>query len=191
MRGNITRNGATGTTLSFYLNNWETYIPSKDTLNSTSPDKCFSDNPTQKSCTEITESFLRVEGLKAVKLYLQKTNNLKNPCYIATAIGLTPWKGGNGDNYWDIGAICHLYHYIPAERSLDKKSTDGSYTTAYKGTPVYSYGGVSGFIDGTNDDNSAGKIISCNLVNMLDSFCDDWKMSNISEVYVDPAWRQF
>ena len=70
MRGNITRNGATGTTLSFYLNDWEKYIPSKDTLNSTSPDKCFSDNPTQKSCTKITESFLRVEGLKAVKLYL-------------------------------------------------------------------------------------------------------------------------
>ena len=191
MRGNITRNGATGTTLSFYLNNWETYIPSKDTLNSTSPDKCFSDNPTQKSCTEITESFLRVEGLKAVKLYLQKTNNLKSPCYVATAIGLTPWEGGNGDNYWDIGAICHLYHYIPAERSLDKKSTDGSYTTAYKATPVYSYGGVSGFIDGTNGDNSAGKIISCNLINMLDSFCDVWGMSNDAQVYESPGWRQF
>lgn len=208
MRGNLTERTGAGNLLKFYLNDWTSYLPNNDKIGEgNAPDRmsCFSTIPTAKSCEEVTESFLAEQGLIAVKNYLKKTGQLDQPCYIATAIGLTPWEvtgtGPNSNlNYWDAGALCHIYHYIPSIASLEYSPTDlknNGYTTAYEAAGVFNImEGVgenerikeSGII--YEGDLEVGKIISCNLIHKYDSFYDSWGMDT-SNVFIAPQWRQF
>lgn len=192
MKGNVTGHGGSGD-LKFFLNDWTKYLPEYDKLGQTTRTLCFSEPPIAKSCTDVSEASLKKWGLIAVKNYLLKTNNLSQPCYVATAMGVTPWHGGNDGKviYWDVGALCHLYHYIPSPISLEKTPTDDSYFKAYDIDAVEIDGetGVMTVEEGETPVE-VGKIISCNLIKMYDSFCDSWEMSN-GWVYKDGKWRQF
>lgn len=203
MRGNVTTHTSdinpdtNRSELKFYLNNWSTYLYDKDQLGQSSTDLCFSENPTEKSCTEINEAFLKKQGLIAVKNYLIKSNNLSQPCYVATAIGVTPWVGSGSVLYWDIGALCHIYHFIPSEYSLEVSPTDDSYEQAYDIDAV-TIDGESGIMTIQVDGESVevGKIISCNLIKKYDSFYDssNWDMCDGTCYYsteLKGKWRQF
>lgn len=192
MKGNVTGHGGSGD-LKFFLNDWTKYLPEYDKLGQTTRTLCFSEPPVAKSCTEVSEASLKKWGLIAVKNYLLKTNNLSQPCYVATAMGVTPWHGGSDNKviYWDVGALCHLYHYIPSPISLEKTPTDDSYLNAYSIDAV-EIDGETGKMTVEKEGTSVevGKIISCNLIKMYDSFCDSWEMSN-GWVYKNGKWRQF
>lgn len=192
MKGNVTGHGGSGD-LKFFLNDWTKYLPEYDKLGDSNRTLCFSEPPTAKSCTEVTEASLKKWGLNAVKNYLLKTGNLSQPCYVATAMGVTPWHGGSDGKvvYWDVGALCHLYHYIPSPVSLEKTPTDDSYIEAYSIDAV-EIDGETGrmFAEVDGSETEVGKIISCNLIKMYDSFCDSWDMSN-GIVYTGSKWRQF
>lgn len=194
MRGNVTSRNGHSISLKFWLNDWTKYLPEKDQVGQSTLDLCFSEKPTEVSCVNVTHSFLAKEGLKAVKNYLIKTNNLSQPCYVATVIGLTPWQNGENLLYWDVGALCHIYHYIPSVFSLEKPPTDDSYNEAYDIAP-YEIDGESGIMEidiAPNIKQEVGKIISCNLIKKYDSFFDGWGMSN-GDIYVNSPgkWRQF
>ena len=195
MRGNVTSRNGHSTSLKFWLNDWTTYLPEKDKVGQSTLDLCFSEKPTEVSCVDVTHSFLAKEGLKAVKNYLIKTNNLSQPCYVATVIGLTPWQNENNLLYWDVGALCHLYHYIPSPNSFILPPTDNSYDEAYS-IEAYHIEEESGIMKKILSPSGAeievGKIISCNLIKKYDSFFDGWNMSN-GAVYVNSPgkWRQF
>lgn len=143
MRGNITTTlpfiapnlPNNGQTNCFWENPWGSYVPERDKVGEGNAGltrkSCFDDDIFPVSTRYIDEKYLKTKGLIAVKNYLQKTNHLDSPCYVMTAIGLTPWQNENNLIYWDIGGLCHLYHYIPSANTLDKKPTDNSYKTAY------------------------------------------------------------
>ena len=203
MRGNVTTRTSrinpdtNKSELKFYLNDWSTYLYEKDQLGQSSTDLCFSANPTEKSCTEINEAFLKKQGLIAVKNYLIKSNNLSQPCYVATAIGVTPWIGNENVLYWDIGALCHIYHFIPSKYSLKTPPTDDSYKQAYDIDAV-TIDGKSGIMTVQVDGETieVGKIISCNLIKKYDSFYDNpnWDMCDGTCYYSalnQGKWRQF
>lgn len=192
MKGNVTESTGAGSEMKFYLNDWTSYLPEKDQEDITTGDQkelCFANNPAPVSCTTITERYLAEKGLTAVIEYLKKTNQLKQPCYIATAMGLLPWNNESNLVYWNVGALCHLYHYIPSQDSLEVPPSEGdtSYSTPYENLPTISIGDVSGKV--MVGETEAGKIISCNLIKMLDSFYDTFGMS--PSVYYGSAWRQF
>lgn len=192
MRGNVTAAANASLQLSFFLNDWTTYDYSKDLVGQAGNDLCFTAPPIKKSCTEVNQQFLEYEGLKAVKNYLIKTDNLSSPCYVATTIGLTPWNNAN-IFYWDVGALCHIYHFIPSEISLKDKPTDNSYNDVYNQFPVFN-SSQDGVIESgellDEEGQVLGKIISCNLIKKYDGFFHRFDMSTTS-VYVEPAWRQF
>lgn len=192
MKGNVTGHGGSGD-LKFFLNDWTKYLPEYDKLGQTTRTLCFSEPPIAKSCTDVSEASLKKWGLIAVKNYLLKTNNLSQPCYVATAMGVTPWHGGDDGKviYWDVGALCHLYHFIPSPTSLEKIPTDDSYFKAYD-VDAIEIDGETGIMTIEKEGilTEVGKIISCNLIKMYDSFCDSWEMSN-GQVYKAGKWRQF
>lgn len=139
MRGNIstTLPGAPAANQinCFWENPWESYVPERDKVgegNDPLAPSCFDDDIIPVSTYEVNEKYLKTKGLIAVKNYLQKSNLLDSPCYVMTAIGLTPWQNGANTIYWDIGGLCHLYHYVPSVNSLERKPTDNSYSTAYE-----------------------------------------------------------
>jgi hypothetical protein len=103
MRGNITTTlpfvapnlPNNGQTNCFWENPWESYVPERDKIGEGNEDldrkSCFDDDIFPVSTKYIDEKYLKTKGLIAVKNYLQKTNHLDSPCYVMTAIGLTPW----------------------------------------------------------------------------------------------------
>lgn len=193
MKGNVTESTGAGNEMKFYLNDWASYLPEKDQEDITignQKELCFSNNPTAISCEMVNERFLAENGLVAVTEYLKKTNALKQPCYIATVIGLLPWNNDQNLIYWNVGALCHIYHYIPSQSSLEIQPSEGdtSYSDQYDSFDACNIGDVSGTI--IIDDVEMGKIISCNLIKMYDSFYDMFDMASAS-VYTQDAWRQF
>lgn len=139
MRGNISTTlpfvAAAAQVNCFWENPWSSYVPERDKVGEDNHlferKSCFDDDIIPVSTENINEKYLRTKGLEAVKQYLQKSNLLDSPCYVMTAIGLTPWQNDNNIIYWDIGGLCHLFHYIPSANSLEKKPTDNSYKKAY------------------------------------------------------------
>lgn len=144
MRGNITTTlpfiapnlPNNGQTNCFWENPWESYVPERDKVGEGNAGlirkSCFDDDIFPVSTRYIDEKYLKTKGLIAVKNYLQKSNLLDSPCYVMTAIGLTPWQNDENIIYWDIGGLCHLYHYVPSVNSLERKPTDDSYSKAYE-----------------------------------------------------------
>ncbi|MBR4890270.1 MAG: hypothetical protein IKU15_02990 [Clostridia bacterium] len=118
MKGNVTERSGSGSSITFYRNKWESYLPEKDSETGTPGESqrelCFSENPEKVACNLVTQSYLAEKGLTAVKEYLKKTNQLSQPCYIATVMGLLPWNNEAELIYWNVGALCHIYHYIPS-----------------------------------------------------------------------------
>lgn len=191
MRGNVTESTGTSTSITFYLNDWDSYLPEKDVVGSTEGNQkalCFSNNPTAVSCASVTKNYLAEKGLAAAKAYLQKSNQLSQPCYIVTTIGILPWQNENNLIYWNIGAMCHIYHYIPHQNSLEKQPSDTSYSDVYDSYNVVNIGSVSGTIQ--SGETELGKIISCNLIKKFDSFFETFGMAT-GAVYYGNWWRQF
>ena len=193
MKGNVTESTGAGNEMKFYLNDWSSYLPEKDQEDITTGNQkelCFSNNPIAVSCGQINERFLAEKGLIATMEYLKKINALKQPCYIATAMGLLPWNNEYNLIYWNVGALCHIYHYIPSQSSLEIQPSEGdtSYSDQYNSFNACTIGGVEGtiIINGVE----VGKIISCNLIKMYDSFYDNFGMVS-AQVYTLAAWRQF
>lgn len=207
MKGNLTTSHGgkyswsdTNVQINFALNDWTKYIPENDKIGETTTNSCFSTKPKRLSCEKINDEFLQFEGLKAVKNYLKQIKETKMPCHIITTIGLTPWSGGStalGTDaiYWDIGGLCHIYHFIPSELSLDKKPSDDSYSSVYN-----QYNAISRTLDGeeengvmlNNNGEEIGKIISCNTIKKYDTFFDQGSniMTRASyDTYVTPKWR--
>ena len=154
MRGNISTTlpgaPAANQVNCFWENPWESYVPERDKVgegNDPLAPSCFDDDIIPVSTYEVNEKYLKTKGLIAVKNYLQKSNLLDSPCYVMTAIGLTPWQNGANTIYWDIGGLCHLYHYVPSVNSLERKPTDDSYSTAYE---------EIGILDTSNPDEYDG-----------------------------------
>lgn len=197
MKGNLTTRYNAQGDLKFFLNDWTTYLPSVD--NKKGKDPCFSAKPSAHLYKEVTNDFLQYYGLRAVKNYLQKTNNLSQPCFVVTALGLTPWQ--NGDVfYWDNGGICHIYHYIPSQSSLAKQPTDKSYSDEYS-----KYNALKYNLDEQLEENGIisingvekGKVISCNVIHRGESFFDTFGMVKNGKQSYQPVdqpalwWRQF
>lgn len=154
MRGNISTTlpgaPAANQVNCFWENPWESYVPERDKVgegNDLLAPSCFDDDIIPVSTYEVNEKYLKTKGLIAVKNYLQKSNLLDSPCYVMTAIGLTPWQNGENIIYWDIGGLCHLYHYVPSVNSLERKPTDNSYSKAYE---------KIGILDTSNPDEYDG-----------------------------------
>lgn len=193
IKGNITESTGAGTEMKFYLNDWTSYISEKDQEDNPTENQkelCFSTNPSPVSCEQVDENFLAKKGLIAVMEYLKKINALKQPCYIATVIGLLPWNNEQNLIYWNVGALCHIYHYIPSQVSLEIQPSEGdtSYSDQYELFDACTIDDINGTI--IIDDVEVGKIISCNLIKMYDSFYDIFNMAS-TQVYTDSAWRQF
>lgn len=140
MRGNISATKTVdnfASTICFYENQWSSYVPERDEVGETNDPQepcCFDLMPRKENTKDMNDKYLRTRGLVAVKEFLLKRGLLDSPCYVATAIGLTPWcnNGERGIIYWDIGGLCHLYHYIPSVNSLEHRPTDDSYSEAYR-----------------------------------------------------------
>lgn len=192
MKGNVTERSGSGSSITFYRNKWESYLPEKDSETGTPGESqrelCFSENPEKVACNLVTQSYLAEKGLTAVKEYLKKTNQLSQPCYIATVMGLLPWNNEAELIYWNVGALCHIYHYIPSQASLAEKPDDDSYSTPYGSFEAITLGDVSGKI--MEGETELGKIISCNLIKKYDSFFESFSMATGS-VYYGAWWRQF
>lgn len=209
MKGNITTTTAYSSTdgLKFYLNPWAYYTTDAQG-EETAGVYCYKNgnnnvNPTEYSCTSITDNFLKTEGLKAVKHFLKNSGRLSQPCYVITAIGLTPWPGDGGVIYWDIGGICHIYHYIPSAEYLSPHPTDPAtdgYTTEYNSFTVTDDYKITTPDPGHPGQNlELGKIISCGTIKRYDSFFEMYDNTNTTRrpdmVYytftTGGGWRQF
>lgn len=224
-----------GSDVVYYRNNWESYTGRIYTNDNKFEYDNIDNNvgesiahtgipynlpPEAKKLDYVTQSNLRKDGLIAAKQFIKAAYDNKsnpqqkeiytNPCYITSAIGLTPWwrcpgktTFNNPETYWDVGGICHIYLYIPHANSIKEKWSNEyevrteDYQIEYDKPEVsaYDYDKIVGTIY-SNDNKEIGKIISCGLINRYETFFDN----NIRlvqpenwQVYVrtSSAWRQF
>lgn len=196
MKGNLTYKGTASTANSFYIPDWSTYIPSRDespkdvpTASTKSTVPCFS-KIYEYGMNDMTETFLKKQGLIAAKNFLQKSRLTHSPCYVVTAIGLTPWANYANMFYWDNGAIAHIYHYIPAESQLPHVPTDDSYSKVYddKTYAAIEIDGESGVMLDA-DKKEIGKIFMCGKINKRETFFTSDQTTQ--SVYTPDLWRQF
>ena len=215
MKGNITTTTGYSSTdgLKFYLNPWQ-YYTTDASGEETAGVYCYKNgqnnvNPIEYSCADVTDSFLKDEGLKAVKHFLKNSHRLSQPCYVITAIGLTPWDGAGNVIYWDIGGVCNIYHYIPSTAYLDPQPTDPAtdgYTTEYNRFPVSDNYKITEPDPAHPGENiELGKIISCGNIKRYDSFFEMFDNTNTTHIdllhpentttvyynFLGQGWRQF
>ena len=175
----------------------------------------YSQVPEEQSCSYVTESNIKTDSKKAAKFFIKTAYELRNeadwkgiyqnPCYLTTAIGLTPWcreplncyDGRHWvEAYWDVGGICCLCLYVPSPNSIKEQfpASEGynvditQYETKYNSLSELALVESGGY--------EIGKIISCGIIHKYDTFCDD----NIiivtggrSSIYLrnPDSWRQF
>lgn len=154
MRGNISTTLPSAPALNqvncFWENPWKSYAPDRDLVGvgneGLDNPSCFDEPIISVNTEDVNEKYLKTKGLEAVKQFLQKSDLLDSPCYVMTAIGLTPWENTARTIYWDIGGLCHLYHFIPSVNTLEKKPTDNSYQTAYEEIGILDTSEQNGFM---------------------------------------------
>ena len=216
MRGNVTKKGTGTTTDTYYYKfRWDTYNAHNDgtadelVINDNSI--CYETAPERKKSTYPTRKQIFYDGLIAVKKFLEVNDLFKEPCYIITAIGLTPWKGTGRtgtDIYWDSAFIPAIYYYIPSPETISghPEGTPGynieNYKAAYNDeslNPVnLSIDGIE-TIEGWDgkgtiriDGKEVGKIVLCAPIERYEGYFQSYKCAPAT-YYPESGshWRQF
>lgn len=140
MRGNVTKTYNSKATDSnadtwYYKFRWDTYNGKNDgtpdDLVENNNTICYGTAPEKKSSRYPTRKQIAYDGLIAAKKFLEVNDLLKQPCYLITAIGLTPWSGTGRtgrDVYWDSAFIPAIYYYVPSPETISGQP---------EGTPGY------------------------------------------------------
>ena len=212
MYGNVTRYAGSGSSVLYYRFRWDTYNAEHDG----GPEKvivgnniCYNKEPEKRECTYPTKAHIEYDGLIAAKNFIKANADTvgKNPCFIATTIGLTPWSGGGrgGSNvYWDGSFVPALYFYIPTIESLTgmPEETEGydfsPYIKAYtENEAIYLTndslnaderpdGDGTIYIEKDGQKKEIGKIIACLPVLMYESY---FRKLNLEIVSGNPHCR--
>lgn len=131
MYGNVTNNYDRSTSDVMYFRfRWDSYDPSKDgtpdqTTGRYNTDICYSKAPEKRPSDYPTQAHLHYDGLIAAKNFIKANLDTaaKNPCFIATTVGLTPWDA-SGVVYWDVAFVPAMYFYIPTAETLTGLAED-------------------------------------------------------------------
>ena len=212
MAGNVTTEVSLNTrNVNYFSFDWNSYNPAKDgsstdVCNRGLGDICFdSSSPlTARSLSYFNADQLKYDGLKAVIKYLEAyPEKRKNPCYIATTVGLTPWQNENHTVYWDVSIVGHIYMYIPditqiipnyspTDTHIDASDYIQKYTNA--GALSLNNPSVSGETTVGNvmsGGQTVGKIIACQKIDRFEGYFDSFNMAANIYDRSPGGWRQF
>lgn len=220
MRGNVTKTYYSKATDSnadtwYYKFRWDTYNGKNDgtpdDLVENNNTICYGTAPEKKSSRYPTRKQIAYDGLIAAKKFLEVNDLLKQPCYLITAIGLTPWSGTGRtghDVYWDSAFIPAIYYYVPSPETISgqPEGTPGynveNYKAAYtdeglKAVNLSTEGietieGYSGSGIMMVDGKEVGKIVLCAPIERYEGYFHAYNCS--PDPYYPPHgshWRQF
>ena len=218
MYGNVTRKSGTGRNTKYYRLRWDTYQPENDG----GPDEavkndkiCYAKDPEKRPCTYPTKAHIEYDGLIAAKNFIKANAGTvgKNPCFIATTIGLTPWSGNGrtgSDVFWDVSFLPALYFYIPTIESLTgmPRETEGYDFSPYIKTyteneAIYLVndqlnaderpdGDGTVYTEENGQKKEIGKIIACLPMNRYESYFRKLGLEADDDTYMGSShWRQF
>lgn len=124
MYGNVTVYNASTSDVKYYRFRWDTYNKANDGTPDdqvTSNAISYTANPDKKSSNYPTQDRLDYDGFVAAVNFIKANIGTvsKNPCFIATCVGLTPWTGYGRlstqlDAYWDVALMSNIYFFIPS-----------------------------------------------------------------------------
>lgn len=225
MRGNVTKTTVSSALSSantkYYRFRWDTYNGHNDKsydqqiTSRTDNTICYSTAPEVMPCVYPTKEHMRYDGLVAAKNFLKVNNLYKDPCFIITSVGLTPWQGQGRtghDIYWDSAFIPAIYFYIPhvdtiTEGHSSKPGYDvAEYVEAYNNlSPISLHtdkamdanngkntqSGVISIKQG-NTTKEIGKIVLCGDIERFEGYFNNYNCIGGTTYLSDGSrWRQF